>query len=251
LSTNQLYSASSDRTIKLWSLNDLTYIETLFGHQDAIPSLASFSSERCVSVGARDRSARVWKIVDETQLVFQIPPDQRLRDESFPEGSVDCVAVIDEQHFITGGDNGDIILWALNKKKPQYIKRLAHGVDTPLSPEENSAETNPEPVGIPAQPRWITCLASLPYTDLFFSGSWDGKLGMWKVSEDLRKLELIKFIDLGIKGVINGICVEEVGKRGGDGVRVGLAVGAECRLGRWKKVKGGRNCAVIVNFGLA
>jgi ribosomal RNA-processing protein 9 len=238
------------------------YIETLFGHQDSVPSIASFTSERCVSVGSRDRSARVWKIVDETQLVFQIPGDsnsllkEKIRSgdnvskaETFPEGSMDCVAVIDEQHFVTGGDNGDIILWSLNKKKPQYIKKLAHGLDTPLLPSQNSAEQFPQQPEIPAQPNWITALSSLPYTDLFFSGSWDGKLGMWKVSEDLRKLELVRFIDLGIRGVINGISVEEVGKRGVDGVRVVLGIGAECRLGRWKKVKGGKNCAVVLKFG--
>jgi ribosomal RNA-processing protein 9 len=241
------------------------YIETLFGHQDSIPAVASFSSERCVSVGARDRSARVWKIVDETQLVFQVPGDassvlkEKVRSsvagetplEIYVEGSMDCVAVVDEQHFVTGSDNGDIILWALNKKKPQYTKRLGHGVDKPLSPEQNSAETSPPDVPIPPQPRWITCLASVPYTDLFFSGSWDGKLGVWKVSEDLRKFELVEYIETGVRGVINAIAVEEVGKRGADGVRVVLGIGAECRLGRWKTVKGGRNCAVILSFGLS
>jgi ribosomal RNA-processing protein 9 len=248
----------------LWSLNDLAYIETLFGHQDAIPAVASFTSERCISVGARDRSARLWKIVDETQLVFQTSGDssavlkEKIRSstagehtttQSFPEGSTDCVAVIDEQHFVTGSDNGDIILWALNKKKPQYTKRFAHGVDEPLSPGQVSAETYPSETGIPAQPRWITCLASLPYTDLFFSGSWDGKVGMWKISADLRKFELVQYIDTGIKGVINGISVEEAGRRGTDGVRILLAIGSECRLGRWKTVKGGRNCAAIHTLG--
>src|SRR5271169_6739449 len=111
-------------------MNDLTYIETLFGHQDCISSIASFASERCVSVGSRDRSARVWKIIDETQLVFQQQPHKGISTaEWVPEGSIDCVAIIDEQHFVTGGDNGDIVLWSLQKKKPQYIKRSAHGFD--------------------------------------------------------------------------------------------------------------------------
>src|ERR1700736_5983760 len=197
-SSNQLFSTSADRTLKLWSLDDLAYLETLFGHQDKIPAVASFSTERCVSVGSRDRSARVWKIVDETQLVFQIAGDAgsvlkdkvrssttgqpRDREQTFPEGSVDCIAVVDEQHFLTGGDNGDIILWALNKKKPSFTKRLAHGVDDTLSAGKNSAEVDLAVVEIPPQPRWITCLASLPFTDLFLSGSWDGNLGIWKIS---------------------------------------------------------------------
>jgi ribosomal RNA-processing protein 9 len=230
-------------------MNDLAYIETLFGHQDSIPCVASFSSERCVSVGARDRSARVWKIVDQTQLVYQIPAEAKRHTDVVPEGSMDCVAVIDEQHFVTGSDNGDVILWSLNKKKPQFVARVAHGMDPRLSPQEHSAERYPAESNVPAQPRWITALGSLAYTDLFFSGSWDGKLGMWKVSEDLRRLELVRYIDIGVKGVINAISVDEMGKRGTDGVRVVLAVGAESRLGRWKTVKGGKNCVVILTLG--
>lgn len=41
-----------------------------FGHQDAITALDSLSRERCVTAGGRDRSVRVWKIAEESQLVF-------------------------------------------------------------------------------------------------------------------------------------------------------------------------------------
>jgi ribosomal RNA-processing protein 9 len=160
------------------------------------------------------------------------------------------VAVVDEQHFITGGDNGDIILWSLNKKRPQYIKRTTHDFDPSPLPSQHSAELNPpEDTSIPPQPRWITCLTSLPYTDLFFSGSWDGRLGMWRVTEDLRRFELVRWIELGVRGVVNGICVSEVGRRGEEGVRVTVAVGTEGRLGRWKTVKGGKNCVIVLEMG--
>jgi len=60
--SNQLYSSSKDRTIKIWSLDELAYIETLFGHQDEVVDVAALAQERLVSVGARDRTARYWKV---------------------------------------------------------------------------------------------------------------------------------------------------------------------------------------------
>ena len=49
-----------------------------FGHQDAITGLDCLSRERCVTAGGRDNTVRVWKITEESQLVFHghgfVPP---------------------------------------------------------------------------------------------------------------------------------------------------------------------------------
>ena len=34
--THQLFSASLDRSLKLWSLDDMAYVDTLFGHQSEV-----------------------------------------------------------------------------------------------------------------------------------------------------------------------------------------------------------------------
>jgi len=46
------------------------YVIARFGHQDKITGIDVLSQERVVTSGARDGSVRIWKIVEESQLVF-------------------------------------------------------------------------------------------------------------------------------------------------------------------------------------
>ena len=50
--TGQLFSCSEDRTVKVWSLDDMAYVDTLFGHQDRCIGLDTQRRERLVTVGA-------------------------------------------------------------------------------------------------------------------------------------------------------------------------------------------------------
>jgi ribosomal RNA-processing protein 9 len=61
--------ALHDRTVKL---SDLT--PSVFGYRDTVWASGCgvrIRAETAVSVGARDKTIRFWKIVDETQLVFR------------------------------------------------------------------------------------------------------------------------------------------------------------------------------------
>ncbi|KAK6536060.1 pre-rRNA processing protein [Arthrobotrys megalospora] len=270
--TNQLYSCSSDRTIKLWSLDELTYVETLFGHQDEVVGIDSLAYERCVTVGARDKSARLWKIVDETQLVFRGGGEGKVRRRAeaeaveepagYAEGSIDCVCMVDEEHFVTGSDNGSISLWSLHKKKPVFTVPTAHGLQPPINPADHSAEANPEEVKIPRQPYYITALAGIPYSDVFFSGSWDGCIRVWKVADDKRSIQAVGMIGVGdddeggvrldnaelrtpFRGVVNSLAVYEKNSgREDESCVVVAGIGQEMRTGRWLRIKG-RNAAVM------
>ena len=47
------------------------YFKIRFGHQDHIESIDTLHLERCVTAGSRDRTVRLWKIIEESQLVFR------------------------------------------------------------------------------------------------------------------------------------------------------------------------------------
>ncbi|CEH16543.1 U3 snoRNP-associated protein (contains WD40 repeats) [Ceraceosorus bombacis] len=208
----ELFSASLDRTLKLWDATQRSYIETFFGHQESCLSVSALRGELAASAGGRDKTIRWWKVRDESQLVFRAGARSKVREvieggnwrreeeekksegSVFVEGSVDCVAMVDEHNFISGGDSGVISLWSLARKKPTYTHFAAHGFDElPTSSSGDAASADGDEDDASAarsttrQPRPITSVAALPYADVFASGSHDGNIRLWALDASLRK----------------------------------------------------------------
>ena len=107
--SHTLFSCSHDRSVKLWNLDEMVFVETLFGHQDRITGIDSGLRERAVTAGGRDGSVRIWKIVEESQLVYNAPSVASGGPSgagSTATGSVDAVKLLDEEHFVTCGEDG-------------------------------------------------------------------------------------------------------------------------------------------------
>ncbi|XP_039530036.1 U3 small nucleolar RNA-interacting protein 2 isoform X1 [Pimephales promelas] len=213
--THTLYSASHDRSIKVWSVDENAYVETLFGHQDMITGLDCLSRERCVTAGGRDRTVRVWKIAEESQLVFH-----------GHEGSIDCVQLINEEHMVTGGDDGSISIWTVNKKKPVCTVKKAHG---------SHGNTGLE------QPYWVSSVAALHNSDTVASGasgSHDSAVQLWKCGQGFRGLEPL--FSIPVTGFVNSLKFSNSGKF------LVAGVGQEHRLGRWWRIKEAKNGLYII-----
>ncbi|XP_071383110.1 U3 small nucleolar RNA-interacting protein 2 isoform X1 [Centroberyx affinis] len=214
--THDLYSASHDRSVKVWNVDENAYVETLFGHQDVITGLDSLSRERCVSAGGRDRTVRVWKIAEESQLVFH-----------GHEGSIDCIQLINEEHMITGADDGSVSLWSVNKKKPLSTVKQAHGCHGDAGLE---------------QPHWVASVAALQNSDTVASGasgcSHNSKVQLWKCGQGFRGLQPL--FSVPVTGFVNSL------KFSSSGQFLVAGVGQEHRLGRWWRLKEAKNGLYVI-----
>jgi len=208
--THSLFSCSFDRSVKIWSVDEKAYVETLFGHQDSICAIDCGTRERCVTVGGRDGSARVWKIVEESQLVF-----------NGPQTSLDCVKLLNEEHWVTAGEDGHLAVWGIYKKKPLSLVQHCHGVD----------QSN-------LDPHWISALATMHNSDTVLTGSRDGWIKVWQVGEGFKTIkEVHKF---AVSGFVNSLEISKCGKW------IIAGVGQEHRLGRWWRDKSAKNKVVLI-----
>uniref|UniRef100_A0A6G1SBH1 U3 small nucleolar RNA-interacting protein 2 n=1 Tax=Aceria tosichella TaxID=561515 RepID=A0A6G1SBH1_9ACAR len=116
-----LYSGSADKSVMLWTLEDddnRCFVDSLIGHEAPITSMDTSRRERVLTAGGLDQSIRIWKIVEGAQTVFQSK-----------HGSADVSKFIDDKTFVSGGEDGSIILWTTMKRSPLCNVTKAHGID--------------------------------------------------------------------------------------------------------------------------
>ncbi|CAI5441431.1 unnamed protein product [Caenorhabditis angaria] len=210
LKTNNLFSSSQDRSVKMWDIDQLGLVDTMYGHQDAVQQISILSKQRVATAGGRDRTARVWKVEDESQLMFTGLSNCV---------SLDCVSMINEEHFATGSADGSIAIWSFWKKRPLVVRRQAHGI-------ENGSG------------RWIVALSVLPYSDLLASGSNEGELKLWRIAENFKSIT--PFFSYSIAGFINSLQFSP------DGRMIGVAAGKEHKDGRWWVDKEAKNQVILL-----
>jgi ribosomal RNA-processing protein 9 len=211
----QLFSASTDRCIRHYNLNEMLYLETLYGHQFEVMGIDCHRRERPVSV-SRDRTARAWKLAEDSHLIY------RGGARAF---AADAVTVIKDDWFVTGHDDGNISLWVTEKKRAVGSIEQAHGSTN----GHNNA---------------IVSIDAVKGSDVFASGSCDGYLRLWKVNTDRNPKErgISSLCAVPAYGFINGIAWERSSRF------CVVALGQEHRLGRWGRIPKAKNRVAIIQI---
>lgn len=211
----QLFSGSEDRCIRHYNLNEMMYLETLYGHQFGVVGVDCHLKERPVSVG-RDRTARTWKLAEDTHMIYRggakIAP-------------ADSVRVMKEDWFLTGHEDGNLGLWMADKKRAVININQAHGAASNIG-------------------RGINAISSLRGSDLAMTGSYDGYLRLWKVmmGKTLKDRSIEPLDEIPLTGYVNDIAI------GPKARFCVVAVGQEPKLGRWNRISGAKNRFGIIRL---
>jgi ribosomal RNA-processing protein 9 len=174
--------------------------------QDAVNSLDCWTKERPLS-SSSDRSVRMWKVADDSHLVFR-----------GHKASIDNVQYLTPESYISSGQDGSLCVWKETQKKPVVHRNCAHGC------EPGSRDG-----------RWISAMASSKMTDFVATGSHDGYLKLWHANAEDRVLN--NTASIAVDGFVNSIALSK---------RIIVAgVGNEHRLGRWWRLNKVKNCLKV------
>ncbi|PKA57006.1 Guanine nucleotide-binding protein subunit beta-like protein C [Apostasia shenzhenica] len=234
--TSQLFSGSFDRTIKLWNVEDRTHMDNLFGHQSEVLTIDCLHKERLLTVG-RDRTMRLWKVPEESQLVFRAPA-----------ASLECCCFVNDSEFFSGSDDGSVELWSILRKKPIHIIKNAHALSISVEDtfkERQEGLPNGCPTGgIPSSAQsWVSAVAVCRGSDLVASGAANGVVRLWAITSDDKSIQPL--FAYSLLGFANSL----VFSKSGSFLLAG--VGQEPRLGRWGRVPAARNGVAVHTIQLS
>lgn len=264
--SDQLFVACRDYKIRVYNTNQFQQMETLFGHQGPITDVSVLNMERCVSVGSYDKSLMLWKLQDESRLVFKLPQQSKSQQDLkknylkkhansnklftkkktpnfFPQPTkLNLCKMIDDTHYVTATDDGSLQLWATQKKRPLCHIPQAHGFkiknNLKVSAESDKLQVEAQRQIQRDQGNSITAVCVLAYSDLLISGSCNGEIILWKIDIETNNLFQIGSVD-GIKGIV--ISIKVIVDENEDQYRVLVGTSKEEKEGRWDKVDEGRN----------
>lgn len=206
----QIISVSFDKSLKVWSLKSRSHMNTYYGHTNKITSCDMILKDRPFT-GGEDNTSRLWKLSADSHLIFYPSNNSGKGGSKSIESPIDSVSCLNNVNYITGQQDGTLHVWSQFKKKPVFTSNSLHKGG-------------------------IYSIKSIPFTDLFFTGSEDQEIKVWKWSGQNSNISQINSIK--VSGFVNDISVSDK--------LIVAAVGQEHRLGRWQSIKNSKNGLLIV-----
>ncbi|XP_061961889.1 protein JINGUBANG-like [Populus nigra] len=178
-----LYSASWDRTFKVWRISDSKCLESINAHDDAVNSVVA-SLDGLVFTGSADGTVKVWKREQQGKRTKHSPVQTLLKQES----AVTALAVNTSGSVVyCGSSDGMVNYW-------ECEKQLIHG-------------------GVlKGHKLAVLCLASAG--NLVFSGSADKTICVWRRDD---KIHACMSVLTGHNGPVKCLAVEEDHEKSKDG----------------------------------
>jgi WD40 repeat protein/uncharacterized caspase-like protein len=173
-----LASASWDKTIKLWRVEDGQLLNTLANHQDTLTSIAFSPDGQKLVSGSEDNTINLWKIEDEKgELIKTIRGHQ--------DGVTSVAFSPDGKFFASGSYDKSIKIWR----------------------EDGSFLTNLNKQGLA-----IAAIQFSPDGKTLASASWDNTIELWNVIDlDREKIEPFKTL-AGHRGGVTSLNFTKDGK---------------------------------------
>ncbi|KAI4297047.1 hypothetical protein L6164_036956 [Bauhinia variegata] len=237
--TAELFSGSFDRNVKIWNAEDRTYMNTLFGHQSEVLDIDCLHKERVLTVG-RDRSMQLFKVHEESRLVFRAPAS-----------SLECCCFVDNGEFLSGSDDGSIELWSVMRKKPVYIVKNAHALLTDMKSNPNddrripngAFENGHQSHSCSSAFSWVSAVTVCRNSDIAASGAGNGSVQLWAIESESKDIKPL--YDLPLVGFVNSLAFAKSAQF------LVAGVGQEPRLGRWGRVAEAQNGVAIHRLKLS
>ncbi len=196
-------------------------------------SVDCWTKEKPLSASS-DRTVRLWKVAEETHLVFR-----------GHKSSIDNAQYLTDNSFVSAGQDGSLHLWKDGQKVPVRSVAAAHGYQghqsgndgAPAAPATGAAVGSKRgPAG--SNPNWISSLASIKMSNVVASGSNDGFVRLWTANAEERQLSALAAVP--VQGFANAIALTSR--------LLVVGGGKEHKHGRWWNLKGNHNKLTIVRF---
>ncbi|SCP03550.1 U3 small nucleolar RNA-interacting protein 2, putative [Plasmodium malariae] len=202
---HNFFTSSYDKTIKLWDLRFFNKcINTYLGHTNTILSMNSLNQNKLIT-SSSDYTVRVWNTKNDNHILFNINYE-----------IIESCCTLNNKIFIAGTFTGHFYIFTSSYKKHICIHKNAHSSYS------------------------ITALTSIPYTNIFISGSYDGYVHFWQY-KNINKTSgsVHKILTVQVNGTINKFSFSHNYKY------LFVAVGDEMKHGRWTRTKSKNGLAVI------